>query len=106
MPLTPTQCRMARAGLKWSVDDLAVLARVSRATVMRFENEQVTSIPATQEALQRAFENGGIEFRGEDGLRLPVKRGEAPAPQPVARSAAPASGLYQDMRDVSQDLRE
>src|SRR3954452_4605692 len=85
--MTPTQCRMARAGLRWGVRDLAALARVSAATVIRFENGQATPIAATLEAIRRAFEDGGAEFREGDGVRIPARPPAAPVVGAGAGSA-------------------
>jgi transcriptional regulator with XRE-family HTH domain len=68
--ISPEQCRMARAGLGWSARDLASAARVGLATVQRFENGQVTPIPATLTAIQRALETAGVEFRLDGSVRL------------------------------------
>jgi predicted transcriptional regulator len=68
--ISPEQCRMARAGLGWSARDLASAARVGLATVQRFETGQVTPIPATVTAMQRALETAGIEFRSDGSVRL------------------------------------
>jgi DNA-binding XRE family transcriptional regulator len=60
-----TQCRMARAALSWTVDQLAAASGANRRTVLRFEaGENVTSekVEAMRAALVRegiAFENGG-----------------------------------------------
>lgn len=64
-----TQCRMARAALDWSLDDLAEATKavrpVSRRTIAKFEAGQSVS-PETVETLRAtlvregiAFENGG-----------------------------------------------
>jgi len=59
--MTPTQSRMARAALKWTLTDLAQAAGVGRATVARFElGERVGNGPV--EAMQLAMEKGGAKF--------------------------------------------
>ena len=40
MPLTPAQCRAARALLDWTQDELAERAEVSRGTIRGFESGQ------------------------------------------------------------------
>lgn len=56
-----TQCRMARAALKWKLDDLAEHSGVGRATVARFEaGENVR--PEMVETLRACFVRYGIEF--------------------------------------------
>jgi transcriptional regulator with XRE-family HTH domain len=71
LDLTPILCRMARAGLRWRLNDLAKAAEVDRSTVNRFElgKQDPSKDPHKHETpakLRRAFENAGIEF-GEDG---------------------------------------
>lgn len=73
--MTPQQSRMARAGLKWSLDDLAEAAGVGRATVARFEGGQTVeagSVSALREAMQKAgahfIETG--PFAGAVQMRL------------------------------------
>lgn len=75
--ISPEQCRMARAGLGWTAKQLATAAGVGVATVNRFEAWQVTPIPATLAAIQRALEAAGIEFTDGDGVRRrePVEGG-------------------------------
>ena len=64
-----TQCRMARAALKWSSHDLAEAAGVARITVARFESGQPIE-EAKCRAMQAAFEREGIVFFGS-GVRVP-----------------------------------
>lgn len=52
--MTPEQSRMARAALKWSLDDLAGEAGIGRATIARFEaGENVAD--RSIEAMEAAF---------------------------------------------------
>jgi DNA-binding XRE family transcriptional regulator len=56
-----TQCRMARAGLGWTLDDLAEASEVNRRTILNFENDG----PASQSSLDKlrsAFEGEGVVF--------------------------------------------
>ncbi|MGU3541163.1 multiprotein-bridging factor 1 family protein [Methylobacterium brachiatum] len=62
MSITPVQVRMARAALRWSVRDLAQKADVSVETVQRAERSIEDIRTPTWGALQRAFEESGIEF--------------------------------------------
>jgi transcriptional regulator with XRE-family HTH domain len=59
--MTPTQSRMARAALKWSLSDLAEAAGVGRATVARFELGE-TVAPASVAAMRAAFEAKRVRF--------------------------------------------
>lgn len=60
-----TQCRMARAALGWSLDDLAEATKavryVSRRTIAKYEAGQTVS-PETVEALRACFVREGIAF--------------------------------------------
>jgi DNA-binding XRE family transcriptional regulator len=74
-PLGPEQCRMARAALRMTVDELAERAGVSHATISRLEND-LRCAPA-EDALARirtALEARGIVFLDGDspGVRLGV----------------------------------
>lgn len=76
MELQPSQCRMARAALGWSTEELAKRAGVGRNTVNRFEQGS-PGIPATRDALRRELEAGGVIFLaagetidGGPGVRL------------------------------------
>lgn len=60
-PLTPTQCRMARSALRWTLDDLAEASGVSRPTVARFEGGGSIK-PSTAAHLREAFEAKGMTF--------------------------------------------
>lgn len=60
-----TQCRMARAALKWSTTKLAEEAGVSPMTVNRFENGK-DSYTSTAKKLQDALESTSrVRFEGE-----------------------------------------
>lgn len=59
--MKPTQCRMARAGLGWSLDDLAALSGVNRRTILNFENEDRAS-PRSIAKLRETLEGGGVVF--------------------------------------------
>lgn len=60
-----TQCRMARAALKWSTTKLAEKAGVSPMTVNNFENGK-DSYASTGKKLQIALESTGkVKFEGD-----------------------------------------
>jgi transcriptional regulator with XRE-family HTH domain len=63
---------MARAALGWGIRDLAARANISATTVTRFENGLSEPNKLTLLAMQRALEDGGVEFtNGEHpGVRL------------------------------------
>jgi transcriptional regulator with XRE-family HTH domain len=55
------QCRMARAALDWSQQDLANASRVSGRTVIRYEAGE-SVLPGRVQALRQAFEAEGVLF--------------------------------------------
>lgn len=72
-PMNITQCRMARAGLGWSWDDLASTSGVSRRTIAKFEAGETVS-PETIAKLQSALIAAGAAFTnggGRLGVSLP-----------------------------------
>jgi DNA-binding XRE family transcriptional regulator len=64
MAISPLQLKMARAALKWGVRTLAEKAGISPDTIMRAEQGDEVTVK-TWGAIQRAFEEGGIEFLPE-----------------------------------------
>ncbi len=52
---------MARAGLGWTVDDLAGAAGISRRTVLRFEKGDNVQ-PETVQSMRHALEAAGVLF--------------------------------------------
>lgn len=68
--MTPTQCRMARAALGWSVRDLAKAADITANTVSSFELSRSVR-PATVESMQSIFLTHGVVFAdAADGVHL------------------------------------
>ena len=55
------QCRMARAALGWTLDDLAAASGVSRRTIARFEAGE-SVLPARVQKLREALEEKGVVF--------------------------------------------
>jgi transcriptional regulator with XRE-family HTH domain len=70
--MTGQQCRMARAALNMGVRELAKLAKVATGTVTRLEAGEELK-PRTVEAVQHALERKGIEFIGDEGVRVRKK---------------------------------
>lgn len=56
-----TQCRMARAAIGWSLDDLAQHSGVSRRTIAKYEAGG-NVLPHLRENLRSVFVRHGIEF--------------------------------------------
>ena len=72
--MTPTQSRMARAALKWSLTDLANQAGVGRATIARFELGDGETAADTIEKIRAALVNAGADFTrkaGRVGVTVP-----------------------------------
>ena len=69
--ISPAQCRAARTLLSWSLAKLAAAAGVSEATVDDFEVEREPD-PTAATAIERAFEEIGVEFLPQDDVRLRV----------------------------------
>ena len=74
--ITSGQIRAARSLIKWTGKELAEASGVAFSTLMRLETGE--GVPGAQvktlDAIQKAFENAGVEFIGtpEDspGVRL------------------------------------
>jgi transcriptional regulator with XRE-family HTH domain len=71
MTFTADHCRMARAGLRLGVRELADLAGVSTDTISRLERGEGLK-ESTLEAIQRVLEAAGVEFlnHGRPGVRI------------------------------------
>jgi transcriptional regulator with XRE-family HTH domain len=68
--ISPEQCRMARAALRWSAQELAQRANVGRVTVQRLESGKVEPVPAIAAAIRQALERAGVEFHPNGSVRL------------------------------------
>jgi transcriptional regulator with XRE-family HTH domain len=70
--LSPSTCRAARSLLNWKQSELAEKSGVSVAAIRTFELGKRRLMPQNLNALQRAFEQAGIEFLNTDspGVRL------------------------------------
>jgi hypothetical protein len=68
--ITPAQCRSARTLLSWSVGKLASAASVSEKAIHDFELERQELGAAIADAVQRAFEDVGVEFLPVEDVRL------------------------------------
>lgn len=65
--IEPRHIRMARSGLGLSVRDLAQLANVNKATIVRLEAGLQPARPSTIAAVRGALENAGAQFLSGDG---------------------------------------
>ena len=68
--ITAAQCRSARTLLNWSLSKLGSAASVPADVIDRLEMERQLPDAATIGALQRAFEDVGVEFLPNDDVRL------------------------------------
>jgi len=69
----PVQCKMARAGLDWSISDLATKAGVGDPTVTRFESDGTVG-PEDLGRMFDALEGAGAVFTAQDdqlGVTVP-----------------------------------
>lgn len=103
--MKPAQVRMARAALRWSLQDLANAAKVHRNTITNFENERYAGSPDALAAIQTALENAGIELIDENGdgaaVRLRKIRGLSRQLRPDEGDSEPADhGANADHSDV------
>jgi transcriptional regulator with XRE-family HTH domain len=69
--MNAAQCRMARAALQLGVRELAEKAKVSPATIVKFESSGELK-ERTVDAIRQALEAAGVEFTngGEPGVKL------------------------------------
>ena len=78
------QIRMARAALRWTIEDLSQHADVGSRTIKRLEaTDKITAANiSTIEKLRSAFEAAGIEFIGSPddrpGIRIGTPKGDRP----------------------------
>ena len=73
IPMTPTQCRMGRAALGWSMSDLAECASVSINTIQRFEqgdDARVSSVAKMRAAMEQRDVRFTLESDGSQGVRI------------------------------------
>ena len=70
----PVQCRMARAGLGLSIGKLAIAAKVSPQTVVRFERGEAIR-KRTIDSLRQVLEAAGVEFTNgrKPGVRISIR---------------------------------
>lgn len=71
--ISPQQVRAARALLNWTQADLAARSGLSKAALIKLEQEQVVPRLSSLRFIQETFEAAGVEFTEGDGVR---RRGE------------------------------
>jgi transcriptional regulator with XRE-family HTH domain len=89
--ITADQLRAARGLLGWSQKELAVEAKVGRATIADFEVGKRRPYPRTLADLQRTLEAAGVEFVNGDDLGVKIKRSILMAPRPAVRERPQAA---------------
>lgn len=62
MFITPAQCRMARAAVRWTRLELADKAGVSEASVKNLEDERTVATVPVMAKIRSAFEEAGVMF--------------------------------------------
>src|SRR3954452_15581012 len=77
LALTPEQCRRARELLGWNMLDLAEASGVRMVALMKLEEGRKPPAASKVEKVRRAFEEAGVEFLPEGGVRLRDRQGEA-----------------------------
>lgn len=100
--MLPIQCRMARAALEWTADDLGTAAAVHPRTVRRFEQNGVGK-PSTIAQLRKALVAGGVAFAANDdvvsvSIRPPANE-VLEAGQGASSSAGYRSAASEDWRN-------
>jgi DNA-binding XRE family transcriptional regulator len=68
--ITARQIRAARALLGWTQKELADRAIVALNTIRLLERDAVDARSSTLRQVQRALEDGGVEFTPAEGVRL------------------------------------
>jgi transcriptional regulator with XRE-family HTH domain len=113
--VTSTQIRMARAAIAWTVRELAERSGVHRNTIVRIEAGEGSHGP-TLAALQRAFEDAGIEFleaadgvggpgvRWKLGVKIPYDKKREAASEAASRGGAKA--LDREVNDLASFWRD
>lgn len=69
LPMSPEQCRAARAWLNWPQDALAKSANVGVSTVRDFEAGRREPTRNNLAAMQAALEAGGVSFVEDEKQR-------------------------------------
>lgn len=67
--ITTAQIRGARGVLNWSQGDLADRTGLSQTSIGGIENGLTTPRENTLQLIEKAFEDAGIEFTADDGIR-------------------------------------
>ena len=74
MPITPAQCRAARALLNWSQVELVEHSNTTRKIVANFERGATSPHPRNMTLITAAFEAQGIKFLKRNGEGVLLRR--------------------------------
>jgi transcriptional regulator with XRE-family HTH domain len=74
MPLSPAQCRAARALLGWSEEQLSAASGVAPTAIADFEAGRPSPHDPALADLRAAFAAAGVDIFGEDGAGGPGVR--------------------------------
>ena len=69
MTITTAQIRGARGLLDWSQAELSRRTGISTTSIGNIESGNTQARESTLQIIRKAFEDGGIEFMGSDGVR-------------------------------------
>jgi DNA-binding transcriptional regulator YiaG len=96
--ITPLQCRAARAGLEWSREHLAELAKIGERTVTDFERHASNMLRSKKVAVRKAFEAAGVIFQPGNGIwfTAPAKDAENSAETEAQNESADATETERD----------
>ncbi|MDA0701833.1 MAG: helix-turn-helix transcriptional regulator [Proteobacteria bacterium] len=72
--MTPSQCKMARSALGWSLRNAADKAGIGINTLVRIEKNADVRV-STIRKLRTAFEAAGIAFLADDGRGCGIRYG-------------------------------
>jgi transcriptional regulator with XRE-family HTH domain len=68
--LTPRQIRAARGLLGWEAIELGKRTNLSRETIANIESGRTQAREGSLERIAKAFDDGGVEFTANQGVRL------------------------------------
>ena len=69
MGITTAQMRAARGLLNWTQGDLAARTGISTTSIGSIESDTSNPRDSTAQLIKKAFEDAGIEFLADDGVR-------------------------------------
>lgn len=95
MTITTAQIRGARGILGWSQSDLSERTGISATSIGAIENGSSTPRESSLIKIRTAFETGGIEFIGREGVK--VRTGDV-------RTYKGRSGFWQFYQDIYETL--